>query len=280
MPNRTAKSLVKNFLARRGWAMVRVPPCGAAKHAPAPGGAFFPTDEFFAAAPSPPLWNLPPELQSPSMPWQRVLAALYREPAAWPASIVPEGGLLLHALVRNIRPATIIEIGSCLGASSIWMGAACNAVGRGTMHLFDDFNTLPEDPRLRAAPIFQDRRRTVEQRLREAGVADRARFHEGDSKRTVPAAYDQLRAAGGVQLAFIDGDHSIAGVTADLLAVEPVLQVGGYVLLHDTFPDVCAQPGPRHLIDHLHEVARGRYQVCELYTAQLNYGMAILRRIA
>ena len=52
-----------------------------------------------------------------------------------------------------------------------------------------------------------------------------------------------LRAAGGVQSAFLDGDHSKGGL-ADLQAVEPVLQVGSFVVLHDTFPEVCSWHGP------------------------------------
>ena len=66
----------------------------------------------------------------------------------------------------------------------------------------------------------------------------------------------------------------------DLRAVEPVLNTGGYIALHDTFPEQCGDHmGPRHILDHLTSEAQGLYEVCELYTAPLNYGMALLRRI-
>jgi hypothetical protein len=65
-----------------------------------------------------------------------------------------------------------------------------------------------------------------------------------------------------------------------LWAIEPVLNTGGCILVHDTFPEQCGgHEGPRHLIDHIHTKAQGLYEVCELYTAPLNYGMALLRRV-
>jgi cephalosporin hydroxylase len=89
----------------------------------------------------------------------------------------------------------------------------------------------------------------------------------------------RFAAAGGVQFAFIDGDHTPAGVLRDFRALEPALATGGYVLLHDTIPAQCNHHGPRRLLDTLHENAVGRYEVCELWSAPLNYGLALLRRV-
>ena len=73
---------------------------------------------------------------------------------------------------------------------------------------------------------------------------------------------------------------TIPGVLEDLWAIEPILNTGGYICLHDTFPEQCGDhAGPRHILDHLREVAQGAYELCELYTAPLNYGMALLRCI-
>lgn len=88
-----------------------------------------------------------------------------------------------------------------------------------------------------------------------------------------------LRAAGGVQSAFLDGDHSTQGVLADLQAVEPVLQVGSFVVLHDTFPEVCSWHGPRWLVDNLASVSSATYHACNLYLAHCNYGLTLLRRM-
>ena len=89
----------------------------------------------------------------------------------------------------------------------------------------------------------------------------------------------ELEAAGGVQLAFIDGDHTPAGVLRDFRAIEPVLNTGGYVLLHDTIPAQCTHAGPRRLLDTIDKVGAGRYERMDLYSAPLNYGLGLLRRI-
>lgn len=65
----------------------------------------------------------------------------------------------------------------------------------------------------------------------------------GDSK-AVGAAWDTK-----IDLLFIDGDHSEAGLTGDILAWLPSVRDGGYVLFHDygsvNWPDV------KPVLDHL-----------------------------
>lgn len=248
-------------------------------------------------------WDIPVDFSGSSeLTWQHELSALYADNGSWPASISPEGGALLYWLIRNIQPRTIVETGTCLGASSIWMAAALQATemerakpcltreltpdpggvgGSGhppVIHTFDDFG-IPEDQRLAASPLFQDRQRKVRERLERAGVSDLIRLHVGDSKANIPRMHAELAERGGVQFAFIDGDHSAPGAIGDLKAIEPVLNVGGYVLLHDVFPEVCSVDGPRELLDGLADVSPGRYRWCEIYTSPLNYGLALLRRV-
>ncbi len=248
-------------------------------------------------------WSLPSDFPGcEPTAWQNELRTLYCDSGSWPSSISPEGGSLLYWLIRNLQPRTIVETGTCLGASTIWMAAAMQAarterakpiqshefaadpggsagVGYEPMiHTFDDFGA-PTDQRLAASEFFQDRERKVRERIDRSGLGSLVRFHVGDSKVNVPAAHAELAGRGGVQFAFIDGDHSPLGAIGDLLAVETVLNVGGYVLLHDVFPQVCAVDGPRELLDRLEEIAPGRYRWCELYTSPLNYGLALLRRV-
>lgn len=224
-------------------------------------------------------WILPPELRDPSTPWARQLVEIYQTLPSWPGSIVPEGGLLLQLLIRNIRPRVIVETGTFFGVSTIWLATGLQAIGGGRIHSYDLFEAFDEwTPADRAR--FTPMRSQVERHLRTSGVMDLVTLHEGNTKHTIVASHDELRADGGVQLAFLDGDHTPEGVLADLLAVEPVLQVGGYVFLHDTFPEVCSRNGPRWLLDNLEVLSPATYQVCDLYLAQCNYGMTILRRTA
>jgi predicted O-methyltransferase YrrM len=263
---------------------------------------FFPRLEDLAQHPTG--WAFPAYLDA-SVPWVETLRDLYASPSTFPASISPEAGLMLHALVRNIRPRTVVEVGSFLGVSTIWMAAALEAGAGdpghapiregqdwGVIHAFDDFGPMASGP-WREEEIPSSRLPMIEESLRRAGLSHRVRLHPGESGEMLRAFRDSVKSGespwgggegerytGGVDLALLDGDHSIEGVLEDLWAVEPVLNTGGYLLLHDTIPEQCGDHlGPRHIIDHIREVAQGTYELCELYTAPLNYGMAILRRV-
>lgn len=240
-------------------------------------------------------WGFPAWLDA-RVRWVNVLGDLYARAETFPASISPQAGLLLHALVRNIRPRTAVEVGAFVGVSTIWMAAGLEEAGddpsaapvregqrRGVLHVFDDFGPMPPGP-WRGVEIARPRRPMVEEALKRAGLEHRVVLHEGDSSTQLRACREALRGpdpkTGGVDLAFLDGDHSVRGVLADLWALEPVLNVGGYVVLHDVYPEQCGgHEGPRHVIDHIRAVAQGLYEVCEVYTAPLNYGMAVLRRV-
>lgn len=258
--------------------------------------AFFPRlrDE----AEHPTAWTWPAYLDAASCPWLGALRDLYSTPWAFPASLSPEAGLMLFALVRNLRPRVAIEIGSFIGVSTIWMAAAMREAQPDApgpiLHAFDDFGPMAPGP-------WRDER--LDDRLglfrRALAAADLERFvaiHPGDSSAQVRAMHGQFRPSpeavraawaspiadwpGGVDFALIDGNHTVEGVLRDFEAVEPVLNTGGYVMLHDTIPEQCGDhQGPRHLLDHLGSVARGVYERCELHTAPLNYGMALLRRV-
>jgi predicted O-methyltransferase YrrM len=245
-------------------------------------------------------WVFPAFLDA-SVPWVGVLRDLYAWPMSFPASISPEAGLMLHALVRNIRPRRVVEVGSFLGVSTIWMASALEAAAgdpgqapaaegepSGVIHAFDDFGPMAKGP-WREVELATSRLPIIRESLRRAGLEHRVVLHPGDSSVEIVKAREQIRAGvaspgpahtGGVDLALIDGNHTTPGVLEDLWAIEPVLNTGGYILLHDTFPEQCGDhEGPRHVIDHIRTVAQGLYEVCELYTAPLNYGMCLLRRV-
>ncbi len=256
----------------------------------------------------PTAWTFPAYLD-PSEPWVAMLRELYHSPLAFPASLSPAMGLLLHSLVRNARPRVVVEVGTFLGVSTIWMASALEAGAsdpphlamppghmHGFIHCFDDFGPIPPGP-WRDATLDRPRDEIVRGHLQRAGLGHRIATYPGNSSERLKVEIErglfdgpmrQPDSSGGVassarlgvDFAFIDGDHSVRGAVADFQAVEPVLNLGGYVVLHDTYPEQCGDhEGPRHIIDHIRDVGRGLYELCELYTAPLNYGMAVLRRI-
>ena len=229
-------------------------------------------------------WEFPEYLRNEKCAWLSALGELYENPICFPASLSPEAGLLLHGLIRNLRPRLIVEIGSFVSVSTHWMAGALvesgvEPTGFGRIHCFDLFGPIRRGA-WREAEMTSGVREFVAERLGLAGLSEYVRLHKGDSSSGVRELHGELAAAGGVDLAFIDGDHGVRGACADLAAVEPVLNTGGYVVLHDVFPEQCGgHEGPRHILDNLGRVADGVYEQIELYLGPLNYGLGLLRRV-
>lgn len=229
--------------------------------------------------PLPQPWAFPACLDNPSCRWLQALKRLYADPVTFPASISPEGGLLLHSIVRNTRPRVVVETGTFLGVSAMWIAAALAENGDGgVLHCFDDFVPIRPGP-WRARGIDGGVLERVASNLSDAGLAQQVVLHPGSTAWELKAAQDELRAAGGVQLAYLDADHRPLGVCQDLWGIEPVIPTGGLVVLHDTFPGVCGDDGPRFLLDHINEVAAGTYQALDLFLSPINYGLGLLRRV-
>lgn len=238
--------------------------------------SFFPT----GAMETPPRpWRFPASMDNPSCRWLQTLKRMYANPITYPASISPDGGMLLHSIVRNVRPKLVVETGTFLGMSAMWIAAALAENGDGgVLHCFDDFVPIKPGP-WREVGMDGGVLELVAANMQDAGLADNVILHPGSASYELHAAREELREAGGVQLAYLDADHRPMGVTQDFWAVEPVIPTGGLVVLHDTFPGVCGDEGPRFLLDHINNVGVGAYQVLDLYLSPVNYGLGLLRRV-
>jgi len=193
-------------------------------------------------------WKFPSYLVNESTPWLRSLREMYEMPIVFPASLSPEAGLMLHGLVRNMGPRVAVEVGTFLSVSTHWIASALKESGDGALlHCFDDFGPIHKGP-WRDAEMLSGREEWVKNRLDRAELLDRCRFYPGNSPLQLLEQRDALRAAGGVDFAFIDGDHGVYGAVQDFWAVEPILNTGAYVVFHDTFPDQCGgHNGPREI---------------------------------
>ncbi|MBX3385287.1 MAG: class I SAM-dependent methyltransferase [Phycisphaeraceae bacterium] len=208
--------------------------------------------------------------------WWHTLLKLYERPHAWPGSIAPEAGLLLHALVRNIRPNVVIETGTCHGASTIWIASALATTSQGILHTFDRYE-LPSDSPLRQVPLFREQERQVRDRIAEANLTEHVVVHSEDSSSGIAKLASTISS---VELAYLDGDHSFEGVWADFQAVDPLIPTGGYLMLHDVFPEHCGWRGPRELLQRLESLSKCKYASCDICTAPNNYGLSLLRKLS
>jgi predicted O-methyltransferase YrrM len=151
-------------------------------------------------------------------------------------------GLALHQAGREAARAGIgplLELGTYCGKSALYLGAA--AAAEGSVLLTVDHHRGSEENQAgweHHAPELVDSgtgrmdtlpvaRRTVE----EAGLEDRVVLIVGEST-TVAAAWSTP-----LSLLFIDGGHGTDVAWADFRAWAPKVAPGGFMAIHDVFPD-------------------------------------------
>jgi predicted O-methyltransferase YrrM len=190
------------------------------------------------------------------------IAQLLADPTAFPASVGPAAACYLHDLVLGIKPQLVVEVGCCRGFSTLHLAKALRQNGAGQLVSFD-LDT--GDANLR---------------IQRAGLAPLVSFVQGNS---AVEGRSFFRAGGGIDLAFIDGDHTRRGCLRDAEVFLPLLKIGGVLVLHDVVADNCGWLGPRHLVDLLGK-ARGEggspcFAVEELPGLD-RFGIAVCRKLA
>lgn len=103
------------------------------------------------------------------------------KPAPW--------AYLLFRLARELRPASILELGACVGISASYQAAALELNGYGRLLTLEGSDVLAD----RSQATFA-----------ELGLAGRASVRQGRFAETLGAAAESLQPVG---IAFIDGHH-------------------------------------------------------------------------
>src|SRR5262249_26418659 len=114
-------------------------------------------------------------------------------------------GALLRVLVLATRATRVLEIGTAIGYSGVWMAAA-----------------LPKDGMFITLEIDEARARTARDNFSRAGLADRVNVIAGDAQRLLH------KVAGPFDLVFQDGDKQQYGPMLDMLV--GLLRPGGLLV--------------------------------------------------
>jgi predicted O-methyltransferase YrrM len=137
---------------------------------------------------------------------------VYRSHADHFLSVSPVYGRFLYAMARACRAARIVEFGTSMGVSTIYLAAALRDNGGGTLI----------GSELEVAKV-----RRARSHVEAAGLADLVEIREGD-------AQDTLADVGGeIDLILIDGAWSL--YLPVLKLVEPRLRAGAIVLAENAF---------------------------------------------
>ena len=222
-------------------------------------------------------WEIPAFLRQIDAEWARVLINVYQHPMSFPGSVSPQMGNFLRALIINIAPKHVIEIGSFIGVSSLWIASAmAEYQRREKLHCIDLFPDHTDNPWCPGV-VLTDPLNFMSNNMHTCGFQNHVTLHKGDSTQLLPRIARDIGEA--IDFVMIDGDHTLEGCIKDFDLIEPYVATGGYILFHDVFPDYCGVDGPAFtLLDRI--TPSDRYEHCQIYTAPLNFGFALVRKLA
>jgi len=129
----------------------------------------------------------------------------------------------LYHLVAHFKPQSILEIGTHVGASTIYLASASQRFG-GSLTTADIVDVNGPSGAWRTLGMPAPPRDFIERLGLSANFITR------------PAA-EMLRGPRRYDLIFLDGDHSARAVYREISAALGPLNPGGLILLHDFYPD-------------------------------------------
>lgn len=139
------------------------------------------------------------------------------------ASKSSDWGTLLHSLVVHLRPSNCVEMGTCVGISASYIGAALSLSGRGRLVTLEG-----------APPVAAH----AEMTFKKLGLDDVVKQRIGQFKDTLPTTLEELNT---LDFIFIDGHHERDATIAYYEQVLSHLQSQSLVV----FDDISWSPGMR-----------------------------------
>lgn len=135
----------------------------------------------------------------------------------------------LDSLLKQYKPTSILEIGTCRGDRAIQMMSASNAFCYFGFDLFDQATQEDDLDEFNVKPHF-------------SAIAVRNRFkfpnklYQGYTRETLPIFIEEY-GEHRVDFAFIDGGHSIDTIRNDWEFVKRIVKPEGVVVFDDYYPD-------------------------------------------
>jgi predicted O-methyltransferase YrrM len=132
------------------------------------------------------------------------------------------------------RDAVVVEIGSFLGSGAILLAGARKLRGSGRVHCVDPFNgsgdsySVPHYETIMKSYGSRSLRELFDDNIRKAGLSDWVEAHQGSAEE-IGRSWE-----GAIDLLFMDGDQSPAGVRRAYQAWSPWLKPNGFLALHNS----------------------------------------------
>lgn len=201
-------------------------------------------------------------------------------------SIKDEEAEALYQLVLDRKPKIAYQIGTFVGYSALVIAHALRANQEGILIAVD-----PEIPHR----TFINPVNVAKEAAKAQGLSDYIRFERGwhsgplgdylglGLKRSIPIigleVMDSIREQ-GIDLAFIDGDHSTACTLTDFLLLKDYLNMNGIAVFHDVLSWPTVAQAINIIWHDIHYFVRGTAAYFALDIRKGQDGLAVLERIA
>ncbi len=169
--------------------------------------------------------------------YEQTLESIERDIADIDGFLAPRDVRFLALTAAHANPqGEILEIGACQGKSTVLLAKASQLAGRPKI--------VSVDPLDGSAANHQ----TLRHNLSRKGVEDRVEFHLSTSQELAKTWNRPI------SLLWIDGDHRLEGVQADLENFKPFLVDKAIVLMHDVLElwDGCSRAFISHVLEDSH----------------------------
>jgi predicted O-methyltransferase YrrM len=158
----------------------------------------------------------------------------------------------LYYLIMALKPRNVLEVGTHIGASTIYIATALKRLNEDAKLTTVDITDVNDPERGSWKKVGMTR--SPANLAAEFGLLDRLQFHTSPSLEFMRVTDQQF------DFIFLDGDHAARTVYEELCSALPLLHKGGLILLHDYYPD--AKPlyphsatigGPFHALRRVHK---------------------------
>jgi predicted O-methyltransferase YrrM len=147
----------------------------------------------------------------------------YHSQRQWQSGL-GEAARILHGVVRMTRPSVIVEIGSARGFSTCAMALGCSENRQGKVFAIDPHQMNEWTDLGTQGQTYE----FLTSRLREYGLTQYCDVLRNTSREAA------ANWATPIDLLFIDGDHTLAGVREDYELFSPWMRSEGLIAFHDT----------------------------------------------
>jgi predicted O-methyltransferase YrrM len=141
----------------------------------------------------------------------------------------------IYCLIRNLMPKSVLEIGTHIGASMLYIALALKklrAITPGTSYNLISVDIRDVNDTVSARWRKYGSKLSPIEMLKQTGSDDLVSFVAMDSLEFFQKCTQRY------DLIFLDGSHSSATVYKEIPVALRVLRFGGYILLHDYFPNL------------------------------------------